>query len=551
MTQRPAVQPIRLSGMTAKGTTPDNGVADISGIVVGAALLVSLIGSVLLYRGDAPFAETPELIALPVSSILISSLVGGSVGYVLGKRRGRADAGFWFPTLFSMIGWVVLRVLGVDQLFLGTLGAIAGWVLVATVLPSRAYAGKSSGEVVSELRTAATPPVWRDANVLKIVAQVVALAAIATVLGWLVNNLFDSLRALNFSTSFKVLENPAQINIRDDPGFDPRSPIFPNMLWVGIKNTAISAVVGIAIAVILGTLIGIGRLSNNWLVQKLCTLYVETLRNIPPLVIITFFWFAVFTFGPFPVFNASSRPWEIKIPGTDDNFLILSNDRWAFPSFYKDGKVGTFWILMAFIVVAACCVWIWRTAVNIKTGAPHRRVLASLGTLLGLGAIAFLATSVPYRFSWPSVTENGRNVLGGFSTNNGYISLTIALGLYTASHVAEITRGSILAVSKGQTEAANALALSGFQRYRFVVLPQAAQIAIPPLINQFLNLTKNTSLATAVAYPEITSLIKTAIGNNTPPVQALAVLMFIYLLFSLFWSVLLNLTSRKFRAVGR
>jgi general L-amino acid transport system permease protein len=405
--------------------------------------------------------------------------------------------------------------------------------------------------IESELRPRKRVPFWRNERVLQILAQVVAVAIVLFALRWLWNNLVDSLNERNFSTGFDVLRNPSQINIRDDPGFDPRSPIFPNMVWVGIKNTAIATIVGIMIAVPLGALVGIGRLSSNWLVQKLCTFYVETLRNIPPLVIITFFWFAVFTFGPFPSFTPRSRPWEIEIPGTDNNLLILSNDRWALPSAYKDGNVGVFWLLVACNLVIAGGVWFWRTNYNARTGAPHHRVLWTLGVFTGLTVIAFALTGGPYQVSWPVVTENGRNIVGGFATNNGYMSLTAALGLYTASHIAEIVRGSILAVPKGSTEAATALALTSSQRYRFVTLPLAARIAIPPMINQFLNLTKNTSLATAVAYPEITSLIKTAIGNNTPPVQALAVLMAVYLLFSLFWSILLNIASRKFRVIER
>jgi general L-amino acid transport system permease protein len=160
-------------------------------------------------------------------------------------------------------------------------------------------------------------------------------------------------------------------------------------------------------------------------------------------------------------------------------------------------------------------------------------------------------TGGPLNLSWPAVSESGRVIEGGFTTNAGYLSVTIALGLYTASHIAEIIRGSILAVPKGQSEASNALALSGFQRYRFVVLPQALRIAIPPTINQFLNLTKNTSLATAVGYPDITALIKTAIGNGKPAVQLLLVLMIIYLLFSFMWSILLNFVNRRFQLVGR
>ena len=368
---------------------------------------------------------------------------------------------------------------------------------------------------------------------------------------WLINNLLTNLDEKNISTSFGVLDQPTNFGIRDDPGFDDRSPIFPNMLWVGIKNTAISTVVGIFIAVILGTLIGIGRLSTNWIVSKLSMLYVEALRNIPALVIIIFFGFAIFTFGPFPKFNPTNLPWEGRFFGSESNYLILSNDRWAVPSLTKDGNVGIFWLLMLVALVLAVSVWRWRTRVNLDTGAPHRRLLLSLLTLLGAGLIAFVATGLPYRMSWPAVAESGRTIDGGFATNAGYISITVALGLYTASHVAEIVRGSILAVDKGQTEASNALALSGFQRYRFVVLPQALRIALPPTINQFLNLTKNTSLGAAVAYPEVTALTKTAIGNGKPAVQMLLVLMIIYLLFSFFWSGMLNIVNRRFQLVGR
>ncbi len=393
---------------------------------------------------------------------------------------------------------------------------------------------------------------WRDERVLRIVGQVIAVAAVVLLLRWLIGNLLDNLNQQGIDTGFDILRQPTNFTVRDDPGFNDRSPIFPNMLWVGIKNTAISAVVGIAMAVVLGTLIGIGRLSSNWLVAKLSTLYVETLRNIPPLVIIIFFGFAVFTFGPFPAMNPNSPPWEWKVPGTDSNFAILSNDRWGIPSFAStNGNVGLFWILLLVALVVAAGVWYWRTQVNIRTGEPHRRVLFSFLTFVVLGVVAFLALGNPLRMSWPAVSESGRVIEGGFATNAGYLAVTVALGLYTASHVAEIIRGSILAVPKGQSEASNALALSGFQRYRFVVLPQALRIAIPPMINQFLNLTKNTSLATAVGYPDVTALVKTAIGNGKPAVQLLLVLMVIYLLFSFMWSILLNIVNRRFQLVGR
>jgi general L-amino acid transport system permease protein len=235
----------------------------------------------------------------------------------------------------------------------------------------------------------------------------------------------------------------------------------------------------------------------------------------------------------------------------DDDFLILSNTVWGIPSFASDGNSGIFWLIVLGALAAAVAVWVWRTRVNVLTGAPHHRVLWSVGVLLAIAVIAFVVLGGPFRWSWPTVSENGRRLENGFVLNFGWISVTVALGLYTASHIAEIIRGSILAVPRGQSEAANALALSGFQRYRFVVLPQAARIAIPPTINQFLNLTKNTSLATVVGYPDITALIKTAIGNGKPAVQLLLVLMMIYLSFSFVISIVMNVVNRRMQLVDR
>jgi general L-amino acid transport system permease protein len=398
----------------------------------------------------------------------------------------------------------------------------------------------------------ARPPLWRDERILRIVGQVVAVVAVVLLLRWLIGNLLTNLERQNISTNFDFLSQPTNFSIRD-ANFDPRSSIWPDMFMIGIRNTAISAGVGIFFALIIGTLVGIGRLSTNWLVSKLSMLYVEAIRNIPPLVIIIFFGFAIFTFGPFPAMNPTSPPWEWRLPGSDNSFAILSNDRWGIPSFVNTGRgsLGLFWLLLLIGLVAAVVVWLWRTRVNIRTGQPHHRLRYSFLTFVGIGIVGFFLTSRPFGWSWPAVSESGRVIEGGFVTNSGYMALTAALALYTASHIAEIIRGSILAVPKGQSEASNALALTGFQRYRFVILPQAMRIAIPALINQFLNLTKNTSLATAVAYADVTALTQTAIGNGKPAVQMLVILMAIYLLFSFFWSVILNFVNRRFQLVGR
>lgn len=412
-------------------------------------------------------------------------------------------------------------------------------------------AGAETTDTVTSPVTPTRPKPWRDERVLRIVSQVAAVVIVVLVLRWLIGNLLTNLDEAGIDTGFGVLDQPTNFNIRDDPGFDPRSPIWPDLLLVGIRNTTAAASVGIVIASVLGVLIGVGRLSENFLVARLSQVYVEVFRNIPPLVIIIFFGFAIFTFGPFPIFNPSNPPWQYSLPGTDNIFLILSNDRWAFPSLSEDGNNGIFWVLLLVALVAAVAVWLWRTRVNLATGAPHHRVVLSLLTFLGLAVLFFIALGTPYRVSWPAVSESGRIIEGGFATNGGYISITVALGLYTASHIAEIIRGSILAVPRGQSEASNAVALSSFQRYRFIVLPQAMRIAIPPTINQFLNLVKNTSLATAVAYPDITALVKTAIGNGKPAVQLLLILMLIYLSFSILISIVMNFVNRRFQLVGR
>jgi general L-amino acid transport system permease protein len=191
--------------------------------------------------------------------------------------------------------------------------------------------------------------------------------------------------------------------------------------------------------------------------------------------------------------------------------------------------------------LVAVAVMMWRTRRFDQTGQPHRRVWWGGGTFLVLGAVAYLAGGLPLE---PSLPERG-----DLGTENGlllspeYGALLLGLTLYTASHIAEIVRGSILAVPRGQTEASNALALSGVQRLRLVVLPQAFRIMIPPLINQFLNLTKNSSLGVAVAFPEVTRVMRIAIGQQAPAPQSVAILMGIYLALSLAFSLIGNLVN--------
>ncbi|MEL6894189.1 MAG: ABC transporter permease subunit, partial [Actinomycetota bacterium] len=286
------------------------------------------------------------------------------------------------------------------------------------------------------------PPFWRDVRVIRVAAQVGTLIAVGLLLRWLFGNLATGLDRQGIPSPFDLeawgdlADKPAGFAVRDSP-FDPQSPL-RHLIWVGVRNTAAVAFVGIAIALVLGTIVGIGRLSTNWVVRKLSTLYVETFRNIPVLVIIIFFWQSLFTFGPFPLFNPSNPPGTVGVPGSDSNLLIYSKSRWGFPSVASDGNTGAFWIIMLVVVAVAVGVWRWRTRVNEATGQPHRRVLWSFGVLAGVGVVAFLALGGPLRWSFPEVSESGRLIEGGLTTNDAYIALTLALSIYTASHIAEI-----------------------------------------------------------------------------------------------------------------
>ncbi len=380
---------------------------------------------------------------------------------------------------------------------------------------------------------------------LRIVGQVAAVVFTVLLLAYFFNNLVNNLERRNIGTDFGFLNRPTNFEIPYDEGFNSRSPV-TDMILVGLKNTFLAGFFGIILASVVGLIVGISRLSTNWLVAKLAMLYVEIFRNIPPLVIIVFFGAAVFTNGPFPVLQEADF-----VTVGDNNLLILSNERIGVPSFFAGDNLGLFWLTLVFGLVAAVGVGIYRTRLSDRTGVPHHRVRWSFGTLFLIGLVGFFAIGSAFTTSWPTVSEDGRVIVDGFILNFGFISLTVALGLYTASHIAEIIRGSILAVPSGQTEAANAIALTSFQRYRYIILPQALRIALPPTINQYLNRVKNTSLGTAVAYAEITALTRSSIGNGRPAPQSVAILMLVYLTFSLSISVLLNIYNRRIQLVER
>lgn len=373
-------------------------------------------------------------------------------------------------------------------------------------------------------------------RVLRFVFQAAFLFLVALLLLYLWETATDNLRRLGIRTDFRYLRQPAGFAIPDSD-FRSSQSLFDAVL-VGVQNTAEVALIGIVLASILGVLVGVARLSSNWLVRRAAAAYVEAFRNVPVLIIIIFFWLGIF----------------LRLPPIRDaveflDLVVVSNRGMVVPWFDRVGAAAPFGLAALAGFLLAAGVWIWRTRRFDRTGEPHRRVLWAGGVLLAVLAVGFFATGRPWVLETP---ERGElSTAGGFRLSPEYAALLLGLTMYTASHIAEIVRGSILAVPRGQSEAAHAVGLSGFQRLRHVVLPQAFRISIPPIANQYLNLVKNSSLGVAVSYYEVTKITQVSISQAAPAVQAILVLMAVYLFFSLSIALVTNVINRRLTLKGR
>ena len=372
---------------------------------------------------------------------------------------------------------------------------------------------------------------------LRLLAQVAAAAIVAFIAYVLWFNLTNNLRAAGLPTGFDFLTQPLGVDI---PGSDLSSgaTIWRGLL-VGIKNTLALVVVGIPLLTIIGVLVGVARLSTNWLVAKAAGLYVEILRNIPPLLIIYFVFNAVVL--QFPVLQESLNLGD---------FLIVNNRYIAVVGFTAQPDFGPFLLIMAGALphrepgsgggepgVRSGPVCITTASSGHSPFSRRSRSSASSPWAGRSGSPDRCSTGGPWRAGIRVWRRTGRSWLPWCSTPRPMWPRSCG--------------GSILAVPKGQTEAANAIALSPFQRLRYVVMPQALRIAIPPIISQYLNYTKNTSLAIAIGYAEITRLTFQMIGNGQPAPQMIAILMGIYLGFSLVISLIVNLVNRRMQLVTR
>lgn len=384
-----------------------------------------------------------------------------------------------------------------------------------------------------EPRTAGWAGLLFNVRVLRVAAQVVFLTVCVVLLLYF----YDNYRANNRgqSTGWGWLSEPAGFGITDTDFGGGNTNL--RAIAIGIKNALLAAGVGIVLSSIIGLIVGVLRLSHNWLVQKAATFYVESLRNIPVLLIILF---AAAALRPLPLITEAATPLDA---------FVISNRWLAIPSLIGSDTLPVYLGLLGLALIAAIALAAWRTRASERTGAPHHRVLYSGLVFVVVGVLGWLILQ-PADMSLPRV--EGSVIVGGFRIGVvDYIPLTLALSIYTASHIAEIVRGSILAVHKGQTEAATAVGLSEFQRLRYVVLPQALRVAIPPTLNQYLSLTKNTSLGIAVTYSDLFNLVNRIVNTGNPALEAITLAMAIYLTISLLTSLLVNVVNRRFQLVER
>jgi general L-amino acid transport system permease protein len=369
--------------------------------------------------------------------------------------------------------------------------------------------------------------------------QIVTLALVILAVLYIVDNTASNMVARGLASGFHFLGVESQFDIGMTLiDYSPTSTYFDSFI-VGLLNTLLVAGLGISIATIVGFAVGIARLSSNWLIAKLAEAYIEILRNIPLLLQI-FFWY-------FAVLRALPKPKQ-SLEFADSFFL---NNRGLFIPDPVFGESGTL-ILYSFIaaILISIGIAIWSKQRQNKTGQTFPVFYSSIGLLISFVFLSMLATGFPVTFDYPEL--KGFNFKGGIKLIPELVALTFALSMYTASFIAEVVRAGIQAVSLGQTEAARSLGLNPNQILRLVIIPQALRVIVPPLTNQYLNLTKNSSLAAAIAYPDLVLVFAgTALMQTGQAIEIIGMVMGVYLFLSLMTSIIMNLFNRFMRVAER
>ena len=373
--------------------------------------------------------------------------------------------------------------------------------------------------------------------------QVLTVVIIFSLFYVMIQNLNENIEARGIVSGFTFLEGRSGFDILPFLGsyivkFSPNSTNL-EVFYVAIINTLVCAGVGIILSTILGVLIGIARLSTNYLISRLANAYIELFRNIPILLQILF-WYNIFL-------NALPIP-KKSISLLDVMFI---NNR----GFYLPNPIpqdGFLWVSIAFVIGVASAIYLKRhfKRKQDETGQQTNTIGFTLGLIIVFPVVVFLLLGSPLQFDYAVLGKF--NLKGGLAIVPEFVALTLALSVYTATYIAEAIRSGIEAVDKGQKEAAAAIGLTKMQALKLIILPQALRVAIPPTINQYLNLTKNSSLAAAIGYPELMSAFGGTVLNQVgQAIEILTMVMLVYLVISLLISVLLNYVNKKMAIQGR
>ncbi len=373
---------------------------------------------------------------------------------------------------------------------------------------------------------------WRSAAFRGVIYQIVAVLLVVAAGWYLVHNTLLNMRVRGIQSGFDFLQQPAGFAISESLWEFDSAESYAKAYLTGLSNTLRVALLGIVLATITGTLVGIGRLSRNFLIRSLCTAYVELFRNVP-LLLQLFIWYFIFT-EFLPPIDEALQP----LPGV---FFSKNGLQYPIP-IWATGHIFMVVGILAGIVAS----WYWAKLERRRfeaTGRPPRVFLPALGFIVGMALLGWLAGGAPTALDIPEKTDI--TVGGGGAVTPEFLTVLLGLTLYTASYIAEIVRGGIQAVAYGQHEAAAALGLNGMQETRLILLPQALRVIIPPITSQYLNLTKNSSLAVAVGYPDLVSISTTTLNQTGRAIEAISLVMLAYLTMSLLTALIMNLYNRR------
>ena len=378
---------------------------------------------------------------------------------------------------------------------------------------------------------------WNNPTLRSVVYQLLAVAIVGGAGWYLVHNTLHNLSVRNISTGFGFLTREAGFAIGESViSFTP-ADTYQRAITVGVLNTLRVALVGIVLATLLGTIIGIARLSKNWLIRKVSSVYVEVMRNIP-LLLQLFFWYTIII-ETMPGPRRAHHP----LPG-----VFVSNRGIQLPTVQGEGLL---WLLAGlFMAIVASIVLVkWARRRQEQTGQLFATGRAVFGLLLVVPTLVWWVSGSSLSLEMPEL--KGFNFAGGMTISPEFAALLFGLVIYTSAFIAEVVRSGIESVHRGQWEAAGALGIKSGFVLRLVVLPQALRVIIPPMTSQYLNITKNSSLAVAIGYPDLVSVINTTLNQTGQAIEGILMIMAAYLTVSLSISLLMNWYNKRIALVER